>query len=296
MIYPFLALGLALTLGPAGPQSQTSRPTATEARAQHVYVSVLGAKEAPVTGLSAADFTVREDGVAREVLKAEPATDPMQVVLIVDDSQALTNALQPTREGLTAFVEKMKGRAEIGIVTVGDRATSLVSSTTDTAALKTGITRIFARSGSGAYLLDAIEDVSRGFSRRKSPRPVIVALTMEGVQFSDLHYEQVLKALEASGAALHVLEVGTPADSMADEMRNRNVVIAEGTERTGGRRDLILTPSGIAEALPRVADELLNQYVVTYGRPETLIPPGKIQVTVSRPGVTVRARTRTTGS
>ena len=73
------------------------------------------------------------------------------------------------------------------------------------------------------------------------------------------------------------------------------MVIAEGTERTGGRRDQILTPSGIPEALPRVADELLNQYAVTYGRPETLIPPEKIQVTVSRPGVTVRARTRTAG-
>jgi hypothetical protein len=78
-------------------------------------------------------------------------------------------------------------------------------------------------------------------------------------------------------------------------MRNRNMVIAEGTARTGGRRDQILTPSGIAEAMPRVADELLNQYQVTYARPETLIPPEKLQVTVSRPGVTVRARTRVAG-
>lgn len=296
MIHSFTALGLALALGTVSTPRQAPRPTASEARAQHVYVSVLDSKGAPVTGLSAADFKVREDGVAREVLKAGPATDPMQIVLLVDDSQAATSALQPMREGLTAFVEKMKGRAEIGIVTVGDRATSLVPSTTDTAALKKGITRIFARSGAGAYLLDAIDDVSVGFSRRKAERPVIVAVTMEGVQFSNLQHEQVLKDLQAGGAALHVLEVGTPADSMADEMRNRNQVIAEGTERTGGRRDLILTPSGIAEALPRVADDLLNQYVVSYGRPETLIPPQKIQVTVSRPGLTVRARTRTAGS
>lgn len=297
MMHSFLALGLAaLALGSFGvPGQAASRAAATDTRTQHVYVSVLGAKGSPVTGLSAADFTVREDGVGREVLKAEPATDPMQIVAIVDDSQAAEDAVQPTREGLTAFVDKLQGRAEIGIVTVGDRATSLVSSTTDTAALKKGITRIFARSGSGAYLLDGIMDVSRGFERRKATRPVIVALTMEGVEFSNLQYENVLKQLEASGASLHVLAVGTPASSMADEMRNRNMVLAEGTQRTGGRRDQVLTPSGIAEALPRVADELLNQYVVTYGRPETLIPPEKIQVTVSRPGVTVRARTRTAG-
>ena len=71
---------------------------------------------------------------------------------------------------------------------------------------------------------------------------------------------------------------------MTDEMRNRGRVIADGTERTGGRRDQVLAASGITEALPQVADELLNQYVVTYGRPDTLIPPEKLQVTVSRPG------------
>jgi hypothetical protein len=70
------------------------------------------------------------------------------------------------------------------------------------------------------------------------------------------------------------------------------MVIAEGTKRTGGRRDQVLAESGIAEALPRVVDDLLAQYVVTYGRPDRLIPPEKLQVTVSRPGVTVRAPTR----
>jgi VWFA-related protein len=301
MTHSFLALGLAaLTLGSLNAGGQKAPARATETRNQTVYVSVLGPKGVPVTGLAAADFQVKEDGTTREVLKAETATDPMQIVLIVDDSQAARDSLQPMREGLTAFVDKLKGRAEIGIVTVGDRATSLVPSTTDTAALKKGITRIFDRPAAGAYLLDGIMDVSQGFIRRKATRPVIVAVTMDGVEikgveFSNLHYDNVLKQLEASGAALHVLSVGTPSSSMADEMRNRNMVIAEGTARTGGRRDQILAPSGLTEAIPRVADELLNQYQVTYSRPETLIPPEKIQVTVSRPGVTVRARTRVAG-
>jgi VWFA-related protein len=299
MSHAFLTLGLAALalVGSFDPGRQAAaRRPASEARNQTVYVSVLGPKNARVTGLSAADFTVREDNAPREVLKAEIATDPMQIVLIVDDSQAATDALQPLREGLTAFVDKLNGHGEIGIVTSGDRATSLVGSTTAGPALKTGINRIFARPGAGAYLLDSVMDVSQGFQRRKAERPVIVALTMEGgPEYSNLQYQTVLKQLEASGAALHVLSVGTPSSSMSDEMRNRGQLIAEGTERTGGRRDQILTPSGITEALPRVADELLNQYAVTYGRPEMLIPPEKLEVKVSRPDVTVRARTRTAG-
>src|SRR3954454_802519 len=298
MLQAFLTLGLAALalVGSFGPDGQAAQRPASEARDQRIYVSVLGPKNAPVPGLSAADFTVREDNSAREVIRAEIATDPMQVVLIVDDSQALADALQPLRQGLTAFVDKLNGHGEIGIVTSGDRTTSLVGSTTSATALKTGINHIFARPGAGARFLDAVMDVSQGFERRKAERPVIVAVTMEaGPEYSNLHYQNVLKQLEASGAALHVLSVGSPSPSMEDEMRNRGQVISEGTERTGGRRDQILTPSGLTEALPRVADELLNQYAVTYNRPEMLIPPEKLQVKVSRPDVTVRARTRTAG-
>jgi VWFA-related protein len=297
MTHHLLAFGLAalvlapLDLGQAPPR----RPLAADVRSRDVYVSVVDGKGVPVTGLSAADFIVREDGVTREVLRAEPATAPMQVVVLVDDSQAAEGALQPLREGLNAFIDKLGGRAEIGLVVVGDRASSLVPPTTDTAALKKGVDRIFPRTGSGAYLLDGIMDVSRGFEKRKAERPVIVALTMEGVEYSNLQYQNVLKQLDASGAALHVVAVGTPSSSLVDEMRNRNMVIADGTERTGGRRDQLLTPSAISEALPRVANELLNQYVVTYGRPDALIPPEKIEVSVSRPGVTVRAPTRVAG-
>jgi VWFA-related protein len=292
MNHSFVALGLtALALTPIDFQ----RPAASDSRTRDVYVSVLDDKGAPVTGLTAADFTVREDGVSREVLKAGPATDPLQIVVLVDDSQAAEHAIQPLREGLKAFVTRLHGKAEIGLVTVGERSASLVAPTTAAAALDKGINRIFARAGAGAYLLDGIMDVSQGFERRKAPRPVIVAVTMEGVEYSNLQYQTVLKELDASGATLHILAVGTPSSSMADEMRNRGMVLAEGTARTGGRRDQLLTPSALAEALPRVADELLNQYVVTYGRPESLIPPEKIDVKVSRRGVTTRARTRTAG-
>jgi VWFA-related protein len=297
MIESVVALGLTLLAAavPAFSQDAARRPQASDPRTRDVYVSVLDSKDAPITGLTAADFQVREDGVAREVLRAGPATAPLQIVLLVDDSQALTPALQPTREGLTRFVDKLHGHGEIAIVTTGERATSLVPPTTDINTLKRGIGRIFARPGAGAYLLDAIDEVSRGFTRRKSDRPVIVAITMEGVEFSNLQHETVLKALDESGATLHVLSIGMPSRSMADEMRNLNIVVAEGTSRTGGRRDQVLATSGIPDALSRVADDLLNQYVVTYGRPDRLIPPEKLQVTVSRPGVTVRARTRISG-
>jgi hypothetical protein len=187
----------------------------------------------------------------------------------------------------------MDGKAEIALASIGDRPTSLVDYTTSVETLKKGILRIFARPGSGAYLLDGIVDVSKGLQKREAKRPMIIALTLEhGPEFSNRYYEPVLDELQKSKATLHVLAIGTPSDDLSDEMRNRNQVIAEGTSRTGGRRDQLLAPISIPERLKQVADDLLNQYVVTYSAPETLIPPQKVDVTTKRSGVTVRARTR----
>lgn len=276
----------------AGDVSEDQRGSKSDNRTRDVYVTVVDAKGAPIQGLTAADFAVREDGTAREVLKAGPATEPLQIALLVDDSQAATSMIQPLRESLTAFIDKLQGKAEIALITFGERPTTAVEYTPSAEQLKKAVGRIFAKPAAGPYFLEALVEASRGLERRKATRPVIVAITIEGIEFSNQHYQQVLDAIARSGATLHVLSVGSPSDSMSDEMRNRNMVIAEGTERTGGRREQVLADMALPDEMRQLADELLNQYVVTYGRPETLIPPERIEVTTKRTGATVRARTR----
>lgn len=286
-----LALGVCVLTAPLAAQAPGQAP-GTDGRTRDIYVSVVDGKGAAVTGLTAKEFTVREDGVAREVLRAVSATAPIDLVLLVDDSQSATNAIPYLRDGLARFAQRLKGRAAIGLVTFGERPTSVTERTTDTAVLEKGIKRIFARPGSGAYLLDGLIEVSRGFQKRDVQRPVIVAIATEGVEFSNAQYQRVLDELYASGATLHVLAIGSPSGSQSDEIRNKNMTVAEGTEATGGRREQLLTELAIPDALSKLADELLNQYVVTYGRPEALVPPEKVQVGVTRPGLTARARTR----
>jgi VWFA-related protein len=296
-------LALAAVAEPTGsPDLQAGRPAqdtprtprASDKRTRDIYVSVVDSSGKPVTGLTAADFTVREDGVAREVVSAGPATEQLTISLLIDDSEAAADAIQFMRDALVSFVQRLSGKAEIAVATFGERPTNQIDYTTSTDALKKSVGRIFQRTGSGAYFLDAVVEVSHGLQKREAKRPTIVAITTEGPEFSNRSYQQVLDVLLSSGAALHVLSLGQPSSSQADEIRNRNIVIAEGTSKTGGRRDQVLALSGLTDRLNQVADELTNQYVVQYGRPEQLIPPEKVQVSVTRPGLTVRTRTRAT--
>ena len=285
-----LASALLLFSAAAAAAGQGAKPAAD--RSRQVYVSVLDRKGVPVPGLTPADFVVKEDGKPREVLDVRTADQPMHIALLVDDSSAATEATSHLREGLAALLERLHGKAEISLITIGDRPTVVAQYTKDTEQLKQRTGRIFPRTGSGAYLLDAIMDASRDLAKREAARPVIVAISFEGVDYSNRHHQPVLEELMKSGATLHVIAIGTPSSSLSDEMKNRNIVIADGTSRTGGRRDQVLAVSGIPDKLKQVGDELTNQYLLTYARPEALIPPEKLEVTSTRPNLTVRARTR----
>ncbi len=284
-VFPLVAVAATVVLSPA--VVAQSKPT-------DIYVSVVDSKGNPAAGLGVADFRVREDGVAREVLKAGPAIEPLTVALIIDDSQTASPSVQMIREATAIFLKTLAGKAEVALVTFGDRPTIVTDYTTDQKQLQDSARRIFPRSGAGGVLMEALVEVSQGLEQRKPKRPVIAVLMMDGsVEFSNRYYDSVLKELAKSGAALHVVSLGPPNGNLSDELRNRNQVVALGTERSGGRRDNVIAVTAAAPRMKQLAEELLNQYVVTYGRPDTLIPPEKIAVTVTTPGLTARARTRT---
>src|SRR5690242_6905641 len=87
--------------------SVMTAPAVLQAQAlqRSVYASALDPSGAPVPNLGPSDFVVREDKVAREILSVAPATDPMQIALLVDNSQAGEQYTRDYREALPAFIQ-----------------------------------------------------------------------------------------------------------------------------------------------------------------------------------------------
>ena len=92
-----------------------------------------------------------------------------------------------------------------------------------------------------------------------------------------------------AGVGLHAVTVGTFAVTDTDAMRNRALVLSEGPRASGGQRVDLLSSNAVPGALERLAAELQSQYKVVYGRPQSLIPPEKLEVAANRAGVAVRA-------
>ena len=251
-----------------------------------LYVSVRDqATRAPITGLGPDAFNVREDGNRREVLRVTPATSPMSVAIIVDNSEATTPTIADLRQALTGFVKSLDGLGPVAIITVADRPTILRDYTTNQKQLQDAANKIFAMPGSGATLLDAIVEVSQGIAKRDTDRAAIVIVTGEHREFSNRHYRDVLEALAKGGAQMHTLVLTGPGGSaLDDEARNRASVLDLGPKASGGTREDVLTSQAFDVKLQEIAAMLKSQHRVVYGRPTTLIPPETIEVSATKPG------------
>src|SRR5579862_7887557 len=100
-----LSVFLAATLAVAA-FSWTPRLLAQTLR-MGLYVSVVDQHGAPVPNIGPADLTVREDNVSREILRVDPATDPMQVAILIDNSQAARSIIPDVRRALPPLVDAL---------------------------------------------------------------------------------------------------------------------------------------------------------------------------------------------
>ena len=278
---------------------QTPSGLHAQSRERTMFVSVLESGRTPVEGLVTADFVIEEDGVEREVLRVGRARAPMQLAVLVDTSGSAAAAISHLRTGLEAFVSRLVESNELTLVTFGGPPRILVESTDRIDRLRDGIGRIFAYSDSAAYLLDALVETARGFERRESPRPVIVVLTSESIDYSNHSSEQVLEALQANHVATHVILLKNLMNTgsgpsrfgdrdLGDSLYQRDQVLERGPRTTGGYRRDLLTSSATPDALDDLADILTSQYEVVYSRPASLIPPEEIAVRMRRSDLTAQ--------
>jgi hypothetical protein len=112
--------------------------------------------------------------------------------------------------------------------------------------------------------------------------------------------DDALDELRRSGAQLYVVSVlnsalrATTAPVRPGDMLNEGhalrAVIGDGPRRSGGSRQEISAMAGVDPGLHRLAEQLKNQYVIEYDLTGSK-PSNRIDVSVKRKGVTLRAPT-----
>jgi len=252
-----------------------------------MYVSAVDSKGEPVEGLGPDAFVIQEDGRRREILRVSKAIDPIDIALLIDNSAASRAALTDMRTALSNFVAKMGTGNQNAVIGLADRPTIITDYTNDSKKLSDAV-KIISMPSSGMTLLDGLVETSKGLKKRETPRAVIVAVVTDGTEFTNYYSKDVVRAMTDAGVQLHLVGIGRFLHSDEHATRERSFLLTEGPRGTGGSEETILASTGLDQALQRLARELSSQYKVVYSRPESLIPPEKIEISSGRADLTVR--------
>jgi hypothetical protein len=256
-----------------------ARPAAETPRT--VYFSAIDARGMFVTTLTPADLVVKENGQVREVRGLDPATELAHVAVLVDDGG---NGLM--QSAVARLADAAIGRARLAISMLNPQPYLLNDFAAEAEVLEASIDKIVRRGrlqDDPLQLIEAVSWVAKDLQKRHLSRPVIVAFTNGGEPGWSEAAGFIVDDLRYSGASLHVVYVGGV---------QMGRVLSEGPAQSGGSSRLGNGIEAFVQAATGIAATLANQYRVTYVLPDGVKPNERLQITSTRPDVTIVAPTR----
>lgn len=278
--------------------------TATEQDEKTIFLSVVDDKGKSVTDLTAAELAILEDRDEREVISVKKSTQPLAVVVLADTtkqaggsgmmssqtSQAgAAELIRDIRVSVASFMKDIMTSSpgsQMMLMEFGQAAVPVTKMTGDLAELEKGVTRLFPKPNAASVLLEAIIESAKELQKVKTPRRAIVALNIEpGDEQSRQNIRQLHDELSKAHASLWAvsLQVGS------NKNQARGLVLEKLTGDHGGRRDFIQSQAGLEGVIKGFADNLLNQYEVTYKRPVGAKPTRVLVGVKGRSGLKLHA-------
>jgi Ca-activated chloride channel family protein len=269
--------GAAVLAGGAAGAQFTSTVNVVE-----VYATVTDRGGAPVRGLQQTDFVVREDGEPQHISTFSAGEFPLSVAVALDRSFSMAGErLEIARSAARVFLGALRPEDESMIIAVGSQTEIVAPLSRDRAAQQQVLSRVDAFGTTGLHdaIIAAIEAIQPARSRR-----ALVLLSDGSDRYSTAGAAEALGRARSSDVLIYPVAIG----------RTRAPLFAELATLTGGRSYHLEDPRRLPEALRAIAEELRHQYLIGYSPMKPLASGTgewrSIDVSVRRPGVTVRAR------
>jgi Ca-activated chloride channel family protein len=277
-IVPLFLSALAVYVG-AEPYAQfTSGVNLVE-----VYATVTDRDGEPVTGLTAADFHVAEDGVGQTISAFAAGEFPLAVAVGLDRSFSMggvENRLAVAKSAARTLFGALRPADQVMVVAIGGDVVVAAPLSTERRTALAAIDRLDLWGTTPLYdaTLDALDAIQPARGRR-----ALVLLSDGTDRYSDANAAELVDRARRHDVLIYPVAIGVV----------RQPVFVELAAATGGRSFVVREPAAAIRAMTAIARELRSQYLLGYAPArERAGEPSwhDIDVTVTRPGLHVRAR------
>lgn len=278
---------------------------ATSAGAQLVKVnaSVTDGNGRAIAGMHRGDFSIYEDGAERKIVDVTPATEPFNLILMLDVSGSVEERIDFIRKAARDFLRTASPQDRIAITSFRDDIQIISDFTTDRALLSKKLDDIDAGGATALYdalaysLVDTLQPL-------RGERTAIVIISDGDDNKSFVPFPSILEATIESGALIYPLyvpsglipEASVPKPMVTvDPMRTKYLTITTRAAKEGQK--LADFSGGVFYSIKRLEDlqkayddvvaQLRTAYTITYSS-ESGATHRRLRVRTTREGAYVR--------
>jgi VWFA-related protein len=278
--------------------------TAVSPQLMRVNASVTDRNGRAIHGMRVSDFAVYEDGTERKILNVTPASEPFNLVLLLDVSGSVEERIDFIRKAARDFLNTASPQDRISIIGFRDDIQVISEFSTDRSLLSKKLDEIDA--GGATALFDAIAyTLVDTLKPLRGERTAIVVLSDGDDNKSFVPFPALLEAMIESGALIYPLyvpsglipESSVPRPSLTvDPMRTRYLTIttraAEEGQKLATASGGVFYPIKRLEDLQKAYDDVVAQmrtaYTITYASNADSTGHRRIRVRANRDGASVR--------
>ena len=266
------------------------------------------------TTLRREDFIIAEDMQRQEIAGFQIGKVPVNVVLLLDASGSIVSEISSLRDSAMKFVEKLDAKDKVSIIEFHTTNELLQDWTSNAEDLRHAISWRFkpgmvrTSSGTTQYgstaLYDSLFLAAEEQLTKVEGRKAIILLTDGDDTSSKVNFNQALASVIKSGAVVYVVSKARQMieglgksgryfnSEIVARLERAEKLMTELSQRTGGNIYSPLKDEEMKDIYAKVADELKNQYIITY-IPKNEKHDGSlrsVKVFLTRAGYTARTR------